>query len=216
MNEYLSSELARLRGQQVERAAQDVWSLRRSPAGVSAPFIGGTSLLRPLRPGEVEPLREVFEGMSARSRADRYLVPVARLSGAMERALTALDSRRHVAWLATVDGRAAGIARFVEVQPRTAEIALEVVDEWQGRGLGGVLVDAVTTVASATGIRRLRASLSSDNTRSLRLLTRVGLRARAVQGGLEAEGPLLLPDPARIDRGAVRALAGLRAGSPRP
>ena len=88
--------------------------------------------------GERKPVLEVFEGLSERSRSLRFL-------GSKPRLL-----ERDVDWLvdvgccgreavAAVDetGRTVGIARFVrDADGPEAEIAFEVVDEWQGRGLG--------------------------------------------------------------------------------
>ena len=45
------------------------------------------------------------------------------------------------------------------------------------------------------------------DTASRRLLARIGLLTRAVDGLLEAEGPLRLLDPATVDRSAVVRLA---------
>src|SRR5690349_4140823 len=88
---------------------------------------GGVAQLRPLLAGEAAPLLEVFAGMSAASRADRYLVGMSGLPGTMLAALTSVDGSDHVAWLATVDGRPAGVARYLRTAPCTAEVAFEVV-----------------------------------------------------------------------------------------
>lgn len=174
---------------------------------------GGAAELRPLAPGEVEPLQAVFEGLSPASRVARYLVGVPRLTGGMRSVLTAVDGHRHVAWLASVGDRPAGIARAIRVAPGTAEIAFEVVDEHQGRGLGTALLDALTTVAAVSGIERVQASVLPSNHRSRLLLGRIGLHLRPVDGLLEAEGPLRLLDPPRVDRPAVVRMATASAAS---
>ena len=168
---------------------------------------GGAAQLRPLHAGEREPLLAVFESLSPASRMDRYLVGVPRLPSSMLNALVAVDGHDHVAWLATVAGRPAGIARSIRVAPDTAEIAFEVADAHQGRGLGTVLMDTVTTVAAAHGVRRVTATVLPSNAASLRLLARLGIPLTLRDGLLEGEGPLRLLDPARVDRHAVVALA---------
>ncbi len=168
---------------------------------------GGTALLRPLRSGETEPLLDVFEQLSPGSRASRYLVGMPRLPRAMVDALTAVDGCRHLAWLATVEGRAAGISRVVSTGNGSAEVAFEVADRHHGRGLGTVLLDAVTTVAAARGVRHLEATALPGNDASVHLLRRLGLGFVATGGLLEGSGTLRLLDPARVDRGAVLALA---------
>lgn len=178
-----------------------------------APVAGGHAELRPLRSGEVEPLESVFAASSPASRQARYLAPMTRLPGAMRTALTTVDDVHHVAWLATVEGRAAGIARYVRTAPDTAELAFEVVDAHQGRGLGTVLLDVITTSAAAAGIERVRATVAASNERSRRLLASIGLALRPTGGLLEGEARLQLPSPARIDRPRALALLAQRAAS---
>lgn len=182
--------------------------LRKDATSVSARLRdGAAATLRPLGPGEIDPLQAVFDGLSTTSRTGRYLVGLPRLSSAMSEALTAVDGHRHVAWLACIEGRPSGIARSIVVAPRTVEVAFEVVDEHQGRGLGAALLDTVTTVASVSGVERIRASVLPTNRPSLRLLAQVGLRLRPSDGLLEGEAPLRLMHPPRVDRRAVVRVA---------
>ena len=149
--------------------------------------------LRPLRRGERDPLLAVFEGMSSASRARRYLTGMVRLPSAMLEPLTGVDGHRHVAWLASSEGRPVGIARYVLEGAGVAEVAMEVVDDHQGLGIGSALVDAVTTVAAARGVRRVRASLTPDNEASRRLVTRIGVRLQVVGALLEGVRPAAAP-----------------------
>ena len=166
---------------------------------------GTPAVLRPLGDGEAGPLEAVFAGMSAASRASRYLVGLPRLPASFRRALTAVDGHRHVAWVAEIGSRPAGIARFIRLaeDDGSAEFAFEVVDEHHGRGLAGVLLHVVAAVAVAHGVTTLRASLAPDNVASRRLVTRYGARVHLVDGLLEAEGTLTLPAPAPVDDALV-------------
>jgi RimJ/RimL family protein N-acetyltransferase len=181
-------------------------STQRGP-GLTVPIRGGHAVLRPLLPGEHAPLEAVFQGLSHASREARYLVPVQALTRTMREVLAAVDGRCHIAWLASVDEQPVGIARVVTVAPGTAEIAYEVVDAHHGRGLGTLLVDAVTTAASVAGVRRLQATVHPSNHASLRLLERLGLHLRPQDGLLEGEGGLRLLDPPRLDRQSVVRVA---------
>ena len=163
--------------------------------------------LRPLRHGERDALLAVFDGMSPESRALRYLTGMLRMPSATLDLLTDVDGDRHVAWLASAQGQPVGIARYVRDDAGIAEVAVEVVDDHQGLGIGSALVDAVTTVAAARGVDRVRALLSPDNEASRRLVTRIGIRLQVVDGLLEGEGRLRLLQPPRIDRQRVLALA---------
>jgi RimJ/RimL family protein N-acetyltransferase len=167
---------------------------------------GGAVGLRPLRRGEEGTLLAVFADLSAASRARRYLTGVVRLPATMLRALADVDGVRHVAWVASVDGRPVGIARSVLEEPGVAEVAVEVADDHQRLGIASALVDAVTTVAAAHGVRRVKATMTTDNEPSRLLMSRIGIRFRVVDGLLEGEGPLRLLDPPRVDRRDVLAL----------
>jgi GNAT superfamily N-acetyltransferase len=174
---------------------------------------GGTVLLRPLADGEVTVLETVFEGLSGRSRHQRFLVPMPRLPSAHRRALADVDGRRHVAWVALADGVPVGISRYVVTAPDVAELAFEVVDAHQGRGIGSALVDAVTTVAHDRGIRWLEATVEPGNLASEAVLARVGVRLVPSDGVLEGRGELVPPPSGRVDRRAVLALADQPASS---
>ena len=134
-------------------------------------------VLRPLHRGERKPVLEVFAGLSERSRRLRFLGSKPRL----------LD--RDVDWLADVGccgreavvavdretGRTVGIARFVldEGAPE-AEIAFEVVDEWQGRCLGRRLLTDLRALALDQGILRFRALIAHGNRPAFALVRGLG------------------------------------------
>ena len=60
-----------------------------------------------------------------------------------------------------------------------------VEDGWQGRGLGGILLDAVLGAAEARGIQRFSAYVQADNHRMLRLLsTRTQVEDRKTEEGV--------------------------------
>lgn len=169
---------------------------------------GMAFVLRPLRPGETDVLENVFKGLSARSRYQRYLVPMSRLTSYASHKLADVDARNHVAWVALADGSPAGIGRYVRTADDTAEIALEVVDAVQGRGVGAALLDAVTTVAQVQGIDYLEAVVQPTNDASVALLTQVGITFAFEDGLLVGRGRLrLLGPPSRVNRRAVLALA---------
>ena len=133
---------------------------------------------------------EVFAGLSERSRRLRFLGSKPRL----------LES--DVAWLVDVGrcGREAvvavdaetertvGIARFVrDAESPEAEIAFEIVDDWQGRGLGKRLVAELRTLAVQQGILRFRAVIAHGNRPAFALVRGLGeeLVHRYADGNVE-------------------------------
>ena len=168
---------------------------------------GGDVSLRPLGAGEDESLTAVFQGLSPISRKSRYLVDRPRLPGPMRRALLDVDGHRQVAWLASILDQPAGIGRYIRTGGDAAEVAFEVVDSQQGRGLGGVLLDAITTVAGDSGIRALHATVLPENLASIRLLSRLGMLFELRDGLLEGSARLRPLDPPHADQAQVIALA---------
>ncbi len=84
-----------------------------------------------------------------------------------------MDHRDHEAFVAfdRVSGEGVGVARFVRLDdPEAAEVAVAVADDWQGRGVGTVLLSRLADRARALGVRRFRASLMADNRRMRELL----------------------------------------------
>ena len=70
------------------------------------------------------------------------------------------------------DSEPVGMARLVR-NGGAAEIAFEVVDDYQGRGIGSVLARELATDARAAGITTLVATVCGDNPRAVSLLTRI-------------------------------------------
>jgi L-amino acid N-acyltransferase YncA len=120
----------------------------------------------------------MFGRLSEASRSHRFLGPKPALSGRDLERLTDVDHVNHEALAAIdgADGSIVGVARYIRSasQPELAEVACEVVDEWQRRGVGRRLAAALLRRARANSIRRLTASACSDNLAALALLRRFG------------------------------------------
>ncbi len=123
--------------------------------------------LRPLQRGDRASLLEIFAGLGARSREQRFLTPKTRLTEAELRHLTAVDHHDHVAVLAVTaeDERPVGIARFIRDSRHrdSADVAVAVVDAWQARGIGTLLTDDLARRAVEVGIRRFTLLTAYDN-----------------------------------------------------
>ena len=108
----------------------------------------------------------------------RFLGPKAALSAAELRYFTDVDHRDHEALgaLDHVRGGGVGIARYVRDRedPYAAEIAVTVIDGWQGRGLGTELLARLSERACQEGIRRFTAAVAADNAAMTGLLRNLG------------------------------------------
>jgi RimJ/RimL family protein N-acetyltransferase len=137
---------------------------------------GTTVLIRPIRAGDKDALEGGFARLSDQSRYSRFLAPMERLSPTMLAYLTEVDHRDHVALIAfdRDSGNAVGVARYVRTDGSSAEAAVTVVDEWQGRGLGTGLTSLLAERALEEGIDRFTAVLLAENDEMLALLESLG------------------------------------------
>jgi GNAT superfamily N-acetyltransferase len=132
---------------------------------------GRTLTVRPVRPGEAHLVDEVFARMSPQSRQARFLAPVPRLTPSHRRALADVDHYRHRAWVAHVEDVVAGIGHYVRVPgaPGSAELGIEIADEFQGLGIGTVLVGVILVAALQARVAWLECTVAPGNRRALAL-----------------------------------------------
>ena len=92
--------------------------------------------------------------------------------------------------LSAADGRGVGIARYVRDadDPQAAEIAVTIVDDWQGRGLGTELIRQLSRCAWRAGVRRFTAVATTGNVAAVRLLRTMSAQpVRRGGGAMEYE-----------------------------
>jgi GNAT superfamily N-acetyltransferase len=141
--------------------------------------------IRELGPADGDVVDVVFAGLSPRSRYLRFHGPVGELSAATRRSLTALDGRTHVALAAFAQGRPIGIVRILDLGDGRGELAVEVVDRWQGCGVGTQLLRAARDRAAELGYRELVGEVLAVNAGVHAALRRVFLVTRVRRHGLE-------------------------------
>jgi ribosomal protein S18 acetylase RimI-like enzyme len=148
---------------------------------------GRRLVIRPLRNGDVQTVLDVFERLGERSRRARFNGAKPRLRDDELAHLAAIDATRHalVGYLPG-DPRPIALARIVR-DGASAEIAFEVVDEHQGRGIGSVLTAELVGDARAAGVREITALVAADNGAALALLRRILDRLEVRFDGPELE-----------------------------
>jgi acetate---CoA ligase (ADP-forming) len=146
----------------------------------------GTSVvIRSVRAEDRGRLRELFARMSPRSVRHRFFAARRELAGAdldwLERggphdvalaAITQRGGREHLL----------GLGRYVvlpDVTPHVAEIAFEVGDADQGRGIGTLLLEHLARIARAAGLVAFRAEVEADNARMLDVFEQSGFGVHA-------------------------------------
>jgi RimJ/RimL family protein N-acetyltransferase len=122
--------------------------------------------IRELVPSDRRALAFTFGHLSEQSRYQRYFTSKHNLTPRELARLMSVDHWHHEALIAFSPPPRApiGIARYVRLDEfDVAEVAIEVIDEWQHRGVGTALLTALTERARAAGIRRFRMSMLRDN-----------------------------------------------------
>lgn len=140
--------------------------------------------VRAIRPTDRAALASAFGRLSPETVYSRFLRFRKDLTPGELTSLTDVDFESHVALVAVVgaggEERIVGSGRYLVVEssgaPRTAELALTVADEYQGRGIGSALLERLAVVAISRGIARFEAVVRRGNEPVLHLLEESGFR----------------------------------------
>jgi acetyltransferase len=127
--------------------------------------------VRALQPGDAGRVQDFVRQLSARSRVDRYFAPVRELSARQLERVTRGGHPRDVALAAFVADRLVAIAECAE-----GEFAVVVADDWQGLGLGEMLMQRLLTHAQERSLPSLYGVVRERNRPMLRLASRLGFR----------------------------------------
>lgn len=138
---------------------------------------GTRLMLRPVLPGDVERTTHSSVEFSSETIYRRFM-SVRTPSPSLMHYLFEVDYVDHFVWVLVdgVDGPAVADTRFVRDadDPTAAEIAFIVADDFQGRGIGTFLMEALIIAAHVAGVRRFTARLLADNTPMRAILDRYG------------------------------------------
>ncbi|HUG74247.1 MAG TPA: GNAT family N-acetyltransferase [Acidimicrobiia bacterium] len=173
---------------------------------------GTTVTVRPIRPEDKEALAAGLSRVSSESRYRRFLRPVTSLSPRELAYLTEIDYTNHFAWVAVDfndDQQGLGVARYVRdaKDPTIAEAAVIVADDYQGKGLGTILLRLLVASALDNGITTFRGWVLGDNVEILRPLERLGALRKADKGVLRIEVDLNAVFDGSSIQEALRAVA---------
>ncbi|WP_313278256.1 bifunctional acetate--CoA ligase family protein/GNAT family N-acetyltransferase [Timonella senegalensis] len=140
---------------------------------------GTPTHVRPIRPSDKDLLQTFHMGQSERSTYMRFFAAMARLSDRDLSRFTETDNVDRVAIVATLiqpDGTEAiiGVARFDRIEGDEAEVAFNISDHLQGRGLGSVLLEHISAAAREMGIRKFSAEVLPQNGRMLSVFREAG------------------------------------------
>ena len=137
-------------------------------------------MLRPIEPSDRAAYLAFHRELSDESRYLRYFSARSRLPEEELRHYLDVDQREHGGVVALVDGALIGHALY-DRQPgtRDAEVALEVADAFQGRGVGTLMLEELATLARSVGIGRFLAHVLPSNRRMLEVFHDLGFAEHA-------------------------------------
>jgi GNAT superfamily N-acetyltransferase len=137
---------------------------------------GASIWIRPIRPDDKDALIRGFDRLSPESRYRRFFAPLDRLSSRDLAYLTEVDHHDHEALIAhSESGEPLGVARYVRGDdPDRAEVAVVVVDEWQGRGVATELISRLADRAREEDVRLFTATILAENRDALALTHSLG------------------------------------------
>jgi acetyltransferase len=146
----------------------------------SARLPNGTRVfLRPLREADLVHAQEYFGGLSEQSKYLRFMTPMPHMTPeTFALVVDVLHAARAGITVAIVDQDQhellIGGARIVPTERRgNCEFALSIVDEWQGRGLGTILMREAVRLARQLGYHRIEGTVLTINTKMLRVAQRL-------------------------------------------
>ncbi|MDN5859896.1 MAG: GNAT family N-acetyltransferase [Pseudonocardia sp.] len=134
--------------------------------------------LRQVRPGDAAALAAAYANLGEQSRYRRFFTLLPELPESVLEAATDVDHVDHEALVALplLADEIVGECRFVRLADRadTADLAVTIVDEWQGRGLGTELLARLSERALEEGIKNFTAEVLAENRAMLGMLDDLG------------------------------------------
>ena len=170
---------------------------------------GSTVRIRPATAADEHLVQDYFVGLSDESRRLRFWAQSVDVTEAARRTVD-VDGVDHLTLIATLgaEGQMIGGAQFIRVDTTArAEVALSVTDEFQGHGLGSILVGMLAQAATAQGIGTFVAEVLPENHRMIGVFRDSGFLVTIRREAGRRRGGV----PDRDHRGDDRAVRGARA-----
>ncbi len=135
--------------------------------------------IRSLRPEDRDQMVAALRRASAQSLRSRFFSARSNFTEKEIASFLNIDFVVHVALVAVAEeGDQLGIVggcRYIVVEPGRAEIALAVVDQYQGQGVGAALMRQLVALAQGAGLKELIAEVLPENAPMLKVCKKSGL-----------------------------------------
>ncbi len=151
---------------------------------------GQAVYLRAIKACDRQALREAFLNLSKDSARNRFYSVKSDLTPAELSYFTEVDFVHHVALVVEIECGSqrfpAGVGRFVRDRGEAegSEIAMTIADEFQGRGIGKILLNRLIDCARELGLRHLNATMLAQNIGMAKLMrqSRLPMEAKVEEG----------------------------------
>ncbi|MGB0385685.1 MAG: GNAT family N-acetyltransferase [Ardenticatenaceae bacterium] len=170
---------------------------------------GSTASIRIANPSDVDGLHAFFEQLSEYSRYTRFFSPRVPTKKFMASFCRDDDPESLLTLIVTrvVEGVSSIVATasYLAMDESRAEVAFTVDDEFQGKGLGTLLLERLAVLAAQHGITSFFALTMSENRAMVELLRRSGFDIEAQRAGSEVEIDLsVVPTEKSVARSQMR------------
>ena len=141
---------------------------------------GRTCEIRALKPSDEADMLAAVDRIGTQSLYRRFMGAKRGFSDKERAFFLNVDFINHVALVAVIkEGDRASIVaggRYIVEKPGMAEVAFAVVDDYQGQGIGAVLLRHLAALGRKAGLKEFTAEVLPDNTPMLKVFERSGLK----------------------------------------
>jgi acyl-CoA hydrolase/GNAT superfamily N-acetyltransferase len=145
---------------------------------------GMEAILRSIRPTDEQGIKNLVYALSQETLYNRFMTRTKQFGAKQILDFIYVDHRSNVALVVTIpeahgeDIIAVG-RYFLDQKSNRAEVAFLVRDEWQGKGIGKLLFEALVVIAKQSGIRGFTAEVLAENRKMQAVFNSCGLMVKS-------------------------------------
>ena len=141
-------------------------------------------MIRPVLAADEQAMLDFSRRLSRRTLAQRLLGPVPRFRRELLRQFVDVDYADHFALVAFLDDQMIGVGRLIRLEDTDhAEVTVTIADDFQGLGLGTLLLDRLAAAAPGIGVYGFEADVLSSNAAMLRIFATSGYHPEITAAG---------------------------------